>query len=109
MMIIMSTALFPLMLYTGPSGLNLYILTSSTVGIFEYKVIRDHIKKREEAEQSGKVIVQTTRKMRRGGGGGAAVGIGSKPLPTGGLGGWFAKLQAMAEQARKEQEKRKKK
>jgi len=35
--------MFPLMLYSAPSGLTLYILTSSTVGILESKRIRKHI------------------------------------------------------------------
>ena len=48
------TLLFPLFLYSGPSGLNLYILTSTTIGIIESKIIRDHIKQREEAEKAGR-------------------------------------------------------
>ena len=59
------TLLFPIMLYTGPSGLNLYILTSSTLGIIESKVIRDHIKQREEAEKAGKVIIDAPKSMKR--------------------------------------------
>lgn len=34
---------FPLMLYTAPSGLTLYIMTSSTLGILESRYIRAHI------------------------------------------------------------------
>jgi YidC/Oxa1 family membrane protein insertase len=105
MMIVMSTLMFPLMLYTGPSGLNLYIFTSSAVGIWEYKIIRDHMRKREEAEKEGKIIVEGTRKMRKGGG-----EIASKPeTPARGLGAWFAKMQVMAEEAKREQEKKNKK
>ncbi len=40
---IMMVVMFPLMLYSAPSGLTLYILTSSTVGILESKRIRKHI------------------------------------------------------------------
>ncbi len=40
---VMMVVLFPLMLYSAPSGLTLYILTSSTVGILESKRIRKHI------------------------------------------------------------------
>lgn len=60
---------FPLMFYTFPSGLNLYYLTSTTVGIIESKRIRNHIKEREEAEKAGKVIVETraTRGARQRG------------------------------------------
>ena len=43
--------LFPVMLYSGPSGLTLYILTSTTIGIIESKIIRDHIKQREAQEE----------------------------------------------------------
>jgi len=40
---IMMVVLFPVMLYSAPSGLTLYILTSSTVGIIESKYVRAHI------------------------------------------------------------------
>lgn len=40
--------LFPIFLYTAPSGLNLYILTSSMTGIIESKRVRAHIKEEEE-------------------------------------------------------------
>jgi YidC/Oxa1 family membrane protein insertase len=44
MMKVMMVVMFPLMLYSAPSGLTLYILTSSTIGIFESRYIRRHIK-----------------------------------------------------------------
>lgn len=102
MMVVMSTLLFPLMLYTGPSGLNLYILTSSAVGIWESKIIRDHILRKEEAEKEGKVFVEPTRKVKRSGGGAVAV----KEAPKTGLAGWFARMQQMAEQQRQMQQKK---
>lgn len=40
---VMMVVLFPIMLYSAPSGLTLYILTSSTVGILESRRIRKHI------------------------------------------------------------------
>lgn len=40
---VMMVVLFPLMLYSAPSGLTLYILTSSSVGILESRRIRKHI------------------------------------------------------------------
>ena len=40
---VMMVVLFPLMLYSAPSGLTLYILTSSSVGILESRHIRKHI------------------------------------------------------------------
>ena len=42
---VMMVVLFPVMLYSAPSGLTLYILTSSTVGIMESR----HIRKQVEA------------------------------------------------------------
>jgi len=40
---IMMVVMFPLMLYSAPSGLTLYILTSSSIGILESRHIRKHI------------------------------------------------------------------
>ncbi|MBC8309375.1 MAG: YidC/Oxa1 family insertase periplasmic-domain containing protein [Planctomycetes bacterium] len=40
---VMMVVLFPVMLYSAPSGLTLYILTSSSVGILESRRIRKHI------------------------------------------------------------------
>ena len=42
---VMMVVLFPVMLYSAPSGLTLYILTSSTIGILESR----HIRKKVEA------------------------------------------------------------
>jgi len=44
MMKVMMVVLFPLMLYSAPSGLTLYILTSSSIGILESRYVRRHIK-----------------------------------------------------------------
>ncbi|MCP3904966.1 MAG: membrane protein insertase YidC [Planctomycetes bacterium] len=41
---IMMIVMFPVMLYSAPSGLTLYILTSSTIGVLESRYIRNHIK-----------------------------------------------------------------
>ncbi len=41
---IMMVVLFPVMLYSAPSGLTLYICTSSFIGIIESKYVRAHIK-----------------------------------------------------------------
>lgn len=43
MMKVMMVVLFPVMLFQAPSGLTLYILTSSSIGILEGKRIRKHI------------------------------------------------------------------
>jgi YidC/Oxa1 family membrane protein insertase len=41
----MMVILFPLFLYSSPSGLTLYILTSTCIGIVEGKIVRRHIEK----------------------------------------------------------------
>jgi membrane protein insertase Oxa1/YidC/SpoIIIJ len=102
--------LFPLMLYNGPSGLNLYIFTSTLIGIVESKIVRDHIKQREEEEKAGRVIVDAGKKFKggdRGGGGMPAKRKGPEPDKPRGLMGWFAELQERAEQIRREADKRK--
>jgi YidC/Oxa1 family membrane protein insertase len=55
MMKIMMPLLFPLMLYTAPSGVNLYIMSSTFAGVIEQHVIRKHIREKEEAESKGLV------------------------------------------------------
>lgn len=45
MMKIMMVVMFPVMMYTAPSGLALYFMTNSTMGIVENKWIRAHMKK----------------------------------------------------------------
>jgi YidC/Oxa1 family membrane protein insertase len=60
MMKIMMPLLFPLMLYTAPSGVNLYIMASTFAGVIEQHVIRKHIQEKEEAESKG--LVATTSK-----------------------------------------------
>ncbi len=57
MMMIMMPILFPLMLYNGPSGVNLYIMASTFAGVIEQRAIRKHIREREEAEAKGLVAV----------------------------------------------------
>jgi YidC/Oxa1 family membrane protein insertase len=57
MMMIMMPLMFPLILYSGPSGVNLYIMTSIGAGVIEQKVIRKHLKEKEEAEAAGRVPV----------------------------------------------------
>lgn len=97
--------LFPVFLYTGPSGLNLYILTSTSIGIIESKRIRDHIKQREEAEKSEKVIVdakptRASKKLDRG---------EPQPKKKGRFAGWLADLQKKAEDLRREADRQKRK
>ncbi|MBN2137828.1 MAG: YidC/Oxa1 family insertase periplasmic-domain containing protein [Sedimentisphaerales bacterium] len=60
MMMIMMPLLFPLMLYKAPSGVNLYIMSSTFAGVIEQYVIRKHIREKEEADSQG--VVATTMK-----------------------------------------------
>lgn len=97
----MMPILFPLMLYSQPSGLNLYILVSTAIGIIESKAIRKHAERIEALQSAGAVIVDAplakdTRRPR-----------GSEPSKKGGLAGWLANLQEKAEQMRREAEKQK--
>lgn len=97
------TLLFPLFLYSGPAGLNLYILTSTALGIWESKRVRDHLKEQEEREKAGKVIVDArpTRASRR-----LARGEQEQAPPSGCMGGWMANLQKKARQIQDETERR---
>lgn len=53
MMKVMMLVLFPVMLYGAPSGLTLYILTSSVIGTMESRYIRKHLTKMDERAASG--------------------------------------------------------
>jgi len=55
MMMFMMPLMFPLMLYKAPSGVNLYIMSSTFAGVFEQYVIRKHIREKEEVESKGLV------------------------------------------------------
>ena len=101
MMLWMSTLLFPLMLYSGPAGLNLYIMTSTLFGIIESKVIRKHIKEREALEAAGPTIIDEDPPERGGGGGSKRKDDPKGPKPM----GWLARLQERAEQIRNEAQK----
>jgi YidC/Oxa1 family membrane protein insertase len=57
MMMMMMPIMFPLMLYSAPSGLNLYIMASTFAGVIEQHVIRRHIQRQEQQESSGLVSV----------------------------------------------------
>jgi YidC/Oxa1 family membrane protein insertase len=102
----LSPIMFLFFFYNLPSGLNLYIFTSTAVGIIESKVVRDHIKAREEAEKAGKVFVETkpTRGSRRGKDNGPA----EQPRRgiMGRLSAQWARLLEQAEQMRNDQDKR---
>ncbi len=57
MMMIMMPLFLPLVLYKAPSGVNLYIMSSTFAGVFEQYFIRKHIREKEEAESKGLVAV----------------------------------------------------
>ena len=51
--------------YNMPSGLNLYIMTSTFAGVAEQKIIRKHIREREEAEAARETTVSVPGKKPR--------------------------------------------
>lgn len=62
--------IFPLMLYSAPSGLNLYIMTSTFVGVIESHYIKKHIRQQEEAQNqpiagAGDTKIKTLRLKKR--------------------------------------------
>jgi YidC/Oxa1 family membrane protein insertase len=61
MMMWMMPVMMLMFLYRAPSGLNLYIMSSTVAGVFEQYVIRKHIREKEAAEGSG--LVATTSKL----------------------------------------------
>lgn len=97
--------IFPLMFYNLPSGLNIYYLTSTSLGIIESKIIRNHIKEHEEAEKAGKVFVTTklTRNAKRRDG---KPEEEEKPGWIATVIKWFADIQQRADEMAKEKQKR---
>jgi YidC/Oxa1 family membrane protein insertase len=55
MMMIMMPLMFPLALYKAPSGVCLYIMSSTFAGVFEQHVIRKHIREQEQTKSQGLV------------------------------------------------------
>jgi YidC/Oxa1 family membrane protein insertase len=86
------TLIMPVFLYPAPSGLNIYVLTSTTLGIIESKLIRDSIKRHEAAGAEGKVVVEGDDGDRRGTK--ATVRRVEKKKT-----GWLAKLEELQEKA----------
>jgi YidC/Oxa1 family membrane protein insertase len=108
-MMVWMSLLLPVFLYNGPSGLNLYIITSTSLGMWESHIVRKHIKEREAAEKAGVVIVDGPPKDDRPPTGGVRRKQPQPDKPSGGLGGWITRLQEKAEQMQKEQTRRGKK
>jgi YidC/Oxa1 family membrane protein insertase len=111
--------LFPIFLYPTPSGLCLYIFTSTTIGIIESKRIRAHIKQKEEEEKAGKIIIDAPKSMKKrrddeGGSGGGGDSRkpqgprGPKPKRTG-LGGWLDEIKSKAGEIQRQAERQRKK
>jgi len=75
--------------YNAPSGLTLYIAASNLFGTLEQARIRKHIKERE--------ATGTLHRPER------KVSTGDLPTKRGGIGGWFDRLQKMAEEVQKTQ------
>ena len=56
------TLIFPFIMYSMPSGLTLYIMSSTAIGIYESYLVRKHIRQQEEAG----VLFDTKKKKRNG-------------------------------------------
>jgi YidC/Oxa1 family membrane protein insertase len=98
--------IFPIFLYSAPSGLVLYILTSTAIGIVESKIVRDHLKKKDEEEKARGVVeiddmdLPEPRKNLKVAGGTREAAPERK-----GVGGFWANLVEKAEQMKEEVEK----
>jgi YidC/Oxa1 family membrane protein insertase len=69
MMKVMMVVMFPVMMYNAPSGLTIYFITNSTLGILESRYIRSHVnamdlepKKKPQHGQLGRKKVKNTAK-----------------------------------------------
>jgi YidC/Oxa1 family membrane protein insertase len=60
-MSVMMVGMFPIMLYNGPSGVNLYIMASMAAGVVEQYIIRKHLLEKQEQEEE--TLVPTTAKL----------------------------------------------
>ena len=96
------TLLFPIFLYSSPSGLNIYILASTVFGIIESKIIRKHIDEQDARAALAPTIVDA-EVIDRPRAGAAVV------KKKGGIVGWFQNLQERAEQLRQDANKKSKK
>jgi YidC/Oxa1 family membrane protein insertase len=63
LMSVMMVGMFPIMLYNGPSGVNLYIMASMAAGVVEQYVIRKHLRQKQEEEEE--TLIPTTAKLGR--------------------------------------------
>ncbi|MHC5022463.1 MAG: membrane protein insertase YidC [Planctomycetota bacterium] len=65
MMRVITVVLFPLMLYSAPSGLTLYILTSSCIGVVESRYIRQHVTEMDLEPKKGDAAGKKKKKRRK--------------------------------------------
>ncbi|MEL7239923.1 MAG: hypothetical protein AAGK78_13780, partial [Planctomycetota bacterium] len=61
---VIMVGMFPIFLYIAPSGLNLYIITSTVWGILETKLIRKQVKAQEEWEKANPELVAEREKNK---------------------------------------------
>lgn len=87
----MSVLMFPLFMYNAPSGLAIYFIANSTLGIFENMWIRKDIDRLGLADPEKMRAERMAKIAKRGGTGG---------------GGWLSRLQQLAEAQRAAAEKR---
>jgi YidC/Oxa1 family membrane protein insertase len=101
--------LFPILMYSMPSGLILYILTSTGIGVYESKRIRDHIKQREEQEKANKVVIDAkpTRARKQDKKYDKHDSILNAPARAGRLATWWANMQRRVEAMREQAERNK--
>jgi YidC/Oxa1 family membrane protein insertase len=95
---VMFPLMMPIFMYAAPSGLTIYFITNSTLGILENKHIRHNAEKKGLLDPE-KIKAEKARKRATK----AANTRAPKP------GGFMAKLQAMAEQGQQMQQQKAKK
>lgn len=99
------TLLFPVFLYAAPAGLNIYILASTTFGIIESKLIRDALRRHDEANPNVENVIDVVSPTP------AYSPKSRKEQPKGFMARMAAKLeevQRQAEEVRRQQERKKK-
>jgi membrane protein insertase Oxa1/YidC/SpoIIIJ len=101
----MTIGLFPIMLYGSPSGLCLYIMTSTLIGIVESKMVRAEFARQEA--QAARFTVVDAQDVRPGTPT-QKVATRRAAEPKKGLAGWLEKMQQMSEQVKKQQEAQRK-
>ena len=96
---VMFPLMMPIFMYAAPSGLTIYFITNSTLGILENKHIRSSAEKKGLLDPE-KIKAEKAEKRARSG----------KPSKPGGskVGGFMSKLQAIAEQQQELQQQKKK-